>query len=122
MVGGYICSTVSHYLNHLFSVIMNVKYCEKCLLYEHKYNHKQLHKFSEDELKEFPLEYLIEESEPIELLYAWHKLPWEYRSDFRLQTQLPCFVHYNRPEWTTHIDGPPTSQSRCHLCKFVLNK
>jgi late competence protein required for DNA uptake (superfamily II DNA/RNA helicase) len=58
-------------------LIMNVKYCEKCLLFEHKYNHQQLYKFSEDELKEFPLDYLIENSEPIELLYAWHKLPLE---------------------------------------------
>lgn len=96
--------------------------CCKCLIADHTYMDKKLYMFTDEELKLIPLEYLIERADPIELLYAWHKLPPKYRGDFTLQIQLPCFVHYNRPEWKTHADGPPSSQAKCYLCKLALQK
>lgn len=97
--------------------------CSHCLTMElinKHWNGKNLYEFTEEDLRNFPLQYLIERANPIELLYAWPNLPLEYRRDFKLQTQLPCFVHHNRPEWRSHVDGPPDSQSRCHLCKLAL--
>lgn len=99
--------------------------CSQCLTMElitkHK-NGKNLYNFTEDELQNFPIQYLIEKVGPTELLYTWTKLPWEYTQNFNLQIQLPCFVHHNRPEWYSHVDGPPPSQSRCHVCKWGLQK
>lgn len=99
--------------------------CSLCLtnelIMEHMYG-KNLYDFTEEELQHFPLQYLIEKVGPLELLYAWIKLPSEYRGNFNLQIKLPCFVHYNRPEWRSHIDGPPDSQSRCHVCKWGLER
>ena len=79
-----------------------------------------LTKFTEQELQYIPVECLIEYADPYGLLRVWHKLPQEYRSNFNLQIKLPCFVHYNRPDWTTHWDGPPSSQEACHFCKKGL--
>lgn len=94
--------------------------CSRCLIAQHKYDDKKLYMFTEEQLKQFPLKYLIEEVKPLELLYAWSKLPIDYRDEFELQIQLPCFIHYNRPDWLDHWDGPPTSQAKCHLCKLAL--
>lgn len=94
--------------------------CWKCLVADHK--NKPLYKFTQDEVERFPLQYLIDRVEPLELLYTWHMLPAEYRGNFRLQIQLPCFVHYNRPEWMDHVDGPPSSQANCYMCNSELQK
>lgn len=83
---------------------------------------KVLYDFTEDELQEFPLKCLVKKVSSTELLVAWHKLPVEYTSKFELQTRLPCFMHYNRPEWFNHLDGPPTPQSDCNFCKFAVQK
>lgn len=92
-----------------------------CVMEHHRHQYRSpLYKYSEEELKCFSLDYLIQNAGATELLYAWHKLPDEYRGDFHLQTHLPCFVHYNRPDWETHVDGPPTSQANCYLCKATL--
>ncbi|CAG9768401.1 unnamed protein product [Ceutorhynchus assimilis] len=56
------------------------------------------------------------------LLNIWGKLPLECRKDFELQTRLPCFMHYNRPDWRTHVDGPPSSQNQCYFCIRALAK
>lgn len=96
--------------------------CMKMELVEEHRNGKSLYNFTEEELEYFPLKYLLDKAKPLELLYAWHKLSREYTQDFNLQTRLPCFIHYNRPEWVSHIDGPPSSQNDCRSCNLSLMK
>ena len=81
---------------------------------------KRLNEFSEEELKTFDVEHLVMYAKPLELLYAWHKLPQEHRHCWHLQTALPCFVHYNRPDSVHHVDGPPSRQSRCRSCRVAF--
>lgn len=81
------------------------------------HGNKLLITFTKEELKKFPIKYLIQHVRPWELLEVWHKLPEEYKSNFYLQIRLPCFVHYNRPDCETHVDGPVGSQEDCVLCK-----
>lgn len=97
-------------------------FCCASPIKDHWQHIKRLNQFTEEELEKFPLDYLIEQAKPMELLYAWHKLPTDYRNNFYLQAQLPCFVHFNRPDWGDHLEGPPPSQSRCYLCKFALGQ
>uniref|UniRef100_A0A6P7HAV2 Uncharacterized protein LOC114348431 n=1 Tax=Diabrotica virgifera virgifera TaxID=50390 RepID=A0A6P7HAV2_DIAVI len=92
------------------------------LLMDHMFHKKRFEEFSKEELQLIPLDYIIRTVEPIELLYIWHKLPGEYRGEWNLQILLPCFVHYNRPDWRTHWDGPANSQASCHLCKLALEQ
>lgn len=89
------------------------------LLQEHANFEKQLREFTKEELEKFPLEYLIEKCYPLELLYAWHNLPFEYQHNPFLQVCLPCFIHYNSSYNGNidHIDSPPPSQKKCHSCK-----
>ena len=68
--------------------------------------------YSEEELKTLPLCFFQNYVNNYTLLCIWGKLPMEYRSDINLQTKLTCFIHYNRPDTRTHIDGPATSQNR----------
>src|ERR1700712_4913270 len=68
------------------------------------------------ELKRIPLEYLIDRVKPVELLEIWCNLRREYQNNFELQIRLPCFIHYNRSDSTTHFDGPVPSQKLCYLC------
>lgn len=89
---------------------------------EHASTVKQLEEFTREQLADFPLDYLLNHCTPMEILNAWRKLSSEVRSDFKLQTKLPCFVHYNRPEWEDHFDGLPLSQSECFLCKLGLKE
>lgn len=96
--------------------------CTHCLTSQHANQNKKLYMFTKEELKQFPLDYLIKRANPLELLYAWSKIPQDYRADFDLQVRLPCFVHYNRPEWLNHTDGPPDCQAHCYLCKVALQK
>lgn len=99
--------------------------CDKCLTMEliNKHiNGTDLDKFTTEELGKFPLDYLIKGVSPENLLSAWSKLPYEYQQDFNLQIRLPCYVHHNRPEWRGHIDGPPSSQGKCEVCQWGLEK
>lgn len=106
----------------LLKLLFNKMTCFNCvkmkLISDHKDYRKTLNEFSQEELEYFTLDYLIKNAKPVELLNCWHKLPTKYVQNFKLSTKLPCFIHYNRPEWSTHVDGPPTSQDRCHLCKL----
>lgn len=90
------------------------------LINEHQ-SGKNLYDFTKEELQNFPLQYLIEKVGPIELLRTWSLLG-KHTQHFELSIQLPCFVHYNRPEWRSHVDGPPSSQARCHVCKWGLDR
>lgn len=89
---------------------------------EHASTNKQLEEFTREQLANFPLNYLLYHCTSIEVLNAWHKLPLEIRSEFKLRTKLPCFVHFNRPEWEDEVDGHPPSQSRCYICKLGLKE
>ena len=80
-----------------------------------------LAKYTTEELKALSVEFLAEHISPYTLLNIWSRLPIEYKNNFYLQTQLPCFIHYNRPDQVTHIDGPPPSQARCRDCLYVLH-
>lgn len=88
---------------------------------EHASTNKQLKEFTREQLADFPLDYLLYHCTSVEILNAWPNLPLEVRSDFRLRTKLPCFVHFNRPEWEDEVDGPPSSQSQCQICKLGLD-
>lgn len=93
------------------------------LLREHANFKRQLHEFTKEELKKFPLEYLLDHAQPIELLYAWYKLPSKLAHNHYLQIRLPCFVHYNHPHRTAdHVDAPAPSQSRCHSCQINVTQ
>ena len=81
---------------------------------------KSIDEYSTEELKCFPIRFFENYVEPATLLNIWGKLPIEYRTNADLQLCLPCFVHYNRPSIRTHVDGPPSSQSKCRLCIRVL--
>lgn len=100
--------------------------CSSCMatrtLLEHSNKNKKLEEFTKEELIHFPLKYLLESYTSHEILLSWSKLPSEYREDFALQTKLPCFIHHNRPEWETHVDGPAPSQSKCYICQLGLQK
>ena len=89
-------------------------------LLEYMEGKTRLDEFSEEDLKSFPLEYLVMHAQPVELLYAWPKLTREHCHCWFLQTALPCFVHYNRPDSFHHIDGPPSSQSNCRGCRVAF--
>lgn len=62
------------------------------ILLAHINGKKQLTDFTTEELKLLPLEYLIKNANPIELLNIWGKLPMDYKDHFYLQIKLPCFV------------------------------
>ncbi|KAL1502162.1 hypothetical protein ABEB36_007348 [Hypothenemus hampei] len=47
----------------------------------------------------------------------WDTLPENLKTSPELQSHLPCFEHYNRPDREVHIDGPPPSKSKCRACK-----
>ena len=81
---------------------------------------KQLLELSKEDLKMIPVDYLIQHADTLELLEVWSKLPITYKTHFYLQVKLPCFGHYNRPEWTTEFDGLPRSQNACFLCNRVI--
>lgn len=95
--------------------------CECITLFHHN-SIKKLTEFTKEELQSFPLEYFIKHARPWELLQIWTKLPVNYRCDFKLQIRLPCYVHYNRPDWRTHWDGPVNSQEDCELCNQALRQ
>lgn len=86
----------------------------------HLNGEKDLSEFTREEIKMLPLEYLIKYAKPYDLLNIWTKLPLSYQGDFYLQISLPCFVHYNRPEWRTHFEGSAPSQRNCILCNKIL--
>lgn len=91
------------------------------LIQQHANYERQLHKFTKEELKKFPLEYLLDHAQPAELLYAWNKLPSEYVHNHFLQIRLPCFVHHNDPyRMNDHVDAPAPSQSKCYSCQMVF--
>lgn len=90
------------------------------VLLSHMNGEKLLSDFTAEELKMLPLDYLLKNITAGELLNSWYKLPMEYKSNYFLQVKLPCFVHYNRPEWRTHLDGPPDSQEKCYLCNKII--
>lgn len=91
------------------------------LLREHANYERKLHEFSKEELKKFPLEYLLDHAQPAELLYAWNKLPSEYTHNHFLQIRLPCFIHYNNPfHMEEHVDAPVPSQNKCYSCQIVF--
>lgn len=102
------------------------RHCLTCarreLIRDHKNGDKNLFDFTEMELQNFPLYYLIDNVRPMELLADWQKLPLVHRENFDLQVQLPCFIHHNRPEWQTHVDCGPPSQATCHLCNWSLQQ
>ena len=75
---------------------------------------------SADVLKSIPIQYFLKYVKSMELLNIWGKLPTEYKNSFVLRTKLPCFSHFNRPEWQTHVEGSPMSQQNCPLCRKVL--
>lgn len=75
---------------------------------------KDIMNLSSYELSLVPVGFLIQYTQPIELLEVWTKLPNSYKNCFDLQTSLPCFVHHNVSK--TQVDGPPSSQRKCHLC------
>ncbi len=92
---------------------INNKMCE---VMDHLFQRRCFKEFSPCELKRIPLEYLIDRVKPVELLEIWCNLPREYQNNLELQIRLPCFIHYNRPDSTTHFDGPVPSQKLCYLC------
>ncbi|CAG9769720.1 unnamed protein product [Ceutorhynchus assimilis] len=94
-------------------------FCVDVLL-SHINGKKQFTDFTSEELNMIPLDYLIKNANTFELLEIWSKLPPDYKSDFSLQIRLPCFFHYNRADWRTHIDGPVSSQQECYFCNKVL--
>lgn len=69
-----------------------------------------------NELQFVSAEYLIRHISPYDLLLMWYKLPSEHAQNFLLQSHLPCFIHYNRPNQEVHIDGPVPSQANCRFC------
>uniref|UniRef100_A0A6P7GLB3 Uncharacterized protein LOC114340203 n=1 Tax=Diabrotica virgifera virgifera TaxID=50390 RepID=A0A6P7GLB3_DIAVI len=81
---------------------------------------KPLYKFTSEELENFTLQYFRKYVHPWELLQSWSKLPKKAVQDFEVQTLLPCYVHFNRPEWRTELEGSAPAQSSCHLCKSAL--
>ncbi|KAH0998805.1 hypothetical protein HUJ04_005974 [Dendroctonus ponderosae] len=85
------------------------------LMLTHLNGEKSLRDFASGELNMLPLDYLIKNTNSFDLLDAWGKLPMNYKGCYELQIKLPCFVHYYRPNWRTHIDGPASSQE-----KFIL--
>lgn len=92
------------------------------LLLLHSNLKRKLYEFSREDLKKFPLVYLIEHAHPIELLLSWSKLPSDYIENYYLQIKLPCFIHYNVTNQVNidHVDSPPISQSRCPSCKLAF--
>lgn len=86
------------------------------LLLKYLSESKNLSEYSSDELKSIPLEFYQKYVDCLTLLSIWGKLPGEYRQNFDLQIKLPCFIHYNRPDWRTHVDGFPSPQGRCRFC------
>ena len=72
------------------------------------------------DLKCLPIRFFPYYIEPITLLDICCTLPIDYRSNDDLQLRLPWFVHYYRPSMRTHIDGSPSSQSKCRLCIRAL--
>ncbi|CAG9764632.1 unnamed protein product [Ceutorhynchus assimilis] len=83
---------------------------------------KNIEDCSADELKDLPIGFFLQYVDSTTLLNIWGKLPLECRKDFGLQTRLPCFMHYNRPDWRTQVDGPPSSQNTCYFCIKALTK
>lgn len=88
------------------------------ILKKHLSGEKRLKDFSEKELGKFPLDYILNHVNSIELLSVWGKLPSEYTQNRQLQIKLPCFIHYNNFSDVDEVDSPPLSQERCHLCKL----
>lgn len=88
-----------------------------CLYQE---NSKTLSDFSISELSYFPLNYLIKYVKSLELEGIWEKLPENYRNDEELKRNLPCHLHYNQPEYSTHIDGPPPPIRECYICRINI--
>ena len=88
----------------------------------HLSGEKSFMDFTSEELVLIPYDYLLKTVKPMELLNIWSKLPISYKSDFLLQIKLPCFIHYNRPDWSIQFDGPPTSQEKCRFCKITLKE
>lgn len=83
---------------------------------------KSIKECNAEELKEIPIDFFVKYVDSFTLLHIWSRLPLEYRRDFELQINLPCFIHYNRPDWRTHVDGPPSSQKKCCFCiKALVN-
>lgn len=80
-------------------------------------NYPSLIDFNTNDLKYFPLDYLIKRVSAIELQSVWENLPEPYKANKELQLRLPCLKHYNRTEDLIHIDGPPPSRKHCYLCK-----
>ncbi|CAG9760371.1 unnamed protein product [Ceutorhynchus assimilis] len=77
---------------------------------------KNIRECSAEELKELPIDFFLKYVDSSTLLHIWGLLPVEHRQEFELQIKLPCFIHYNRPDWRTHVDGPPSSQKTCTFC------
>lgn len=67
------------------------------------------------QIKQLPRNY-IERLDASDLDKIWEHLPAKYKNDKKLQLQLPCYEHYNRPEHRDHIDGPPPSKAACWMC------
>lgn len=80
----------------------------------HVNGQKRLYEFTEEELKLFPVEYLLKNTTTLELLYAWHKLPEQYLEQRALKQRLPCFVHDFYP-------NGPSSQINCSFCRYAIN-
>lgn len=85
-------------------------------------NQKTLYDFDAKELEMFPIDVLLQRVRPWELLDNWYKIPKKYKGNFELQIRLPCFVHYNRPDACTHVDGPAPAQQNCHGCNCFFLK
>lgn len=83
------------------------------LIFQHTNEEKHLYEFTEEQLKTFSLNYLIENATPLELLYTWHKLPEAYRFSYELRNCLPCFIHDFYPEG-------PSSQAKCGFCEYSI--
>ena len=85
-------------------------------------NSMSIDEYSTEELKCLPIDFFLHYVDCMSLLDIWGRFPVDNRRNFELQVRLPCFVHHNRPDWRTHVDGPPTSQNRCHLCREALTR
>lgn len=84
---------------------------------EHMYGNKKLCSFTVEQLSLFPLEYLLKNIGPLELLEAWPKLPPNYKSNHFLQCNLPCFIHLKTKN--RNIDSTIPSQSSCITCTGI---
>ena len=77
---------------------------------------KLLQDFTQEELKLFPLSYMLKYARPSELQCAWHKLPKHITKDKKIRMKLPCTIHFNRPDQETHFEGETPSRQYCDKC------